>query len=241
MSAFESRLPATCRSRASSPWMTQRFRFRQGDIAAGVGGARVLNRVGGHRGQVDGQMLEGPAFVEPRQEQQLIDEQAHALRLLLDAAHGGREVLRPVLGAAAEELGVAADRGERRAQLVRGIGQEAPQPVPDAVRSAKAASIFSSMTLSDRPSRPTSVCSSAGSTRRDRSPAAMAAAVRLMSSSGRRPRRMMSQARLPRTTRIEIVMMASPARRRPSVCRVSVRGTATTRWLPSDRGSTSTR
>ena len=57
----------------------------------------------------------------------------------------------------------------------------------DAVRSANAASIWPIIALSASPSRPTSVCSSAGSTRRDRSPAAIAPAVSPICSSGRSP------------------------------------------------------
>ena len=47
---------------------------------------------------------------------------------LLDAAHGLREVVGPRARAAAEQLGVAADRRERRAQLVRRVGDEPAQP-----------------------------------------------------------------------------------------------------------------
>ena len=93
------------------------------------GGARVLHGVGGDRRQVDRQAVERPSLVDAGEQQQLVDQDAHALGLLLDAAHGRLEVGGAVFGAAMEELGVAADRGERRAQLVRGVGQEAAQPV----------------------------------------------------------------------------------------------------------------
>ena len=59
----------------------------------------------------------------------------------------------------------------------------------DDVRSRKAASIWLSMPLRAEPSRPTSLRSSARRIRRVRSPPAMAPAVSVMSSSGRRPRR----------------------------------------------------
>ena len=61
-----------------------------------------------------------------------------------------------------------------------------------ASRSWKASSISSSIVLSARPSWPTSVRSSAGLTRCDRSPAVMARAESAMCSSGRRPRRRIS-------------------------------------------------
>src|SRR5260370_447796 len=56
----------------------------------------------------------------------------------------------------------------------------------DAARASKAVSIWASMLLSDRPSRPTSVRGSRSGTRRVRSPAAMAPAVTSISVSGRR-------------------------------------------------------
>ena len=78
-------------------------------------------------------------------------------------------------------LGVAADRGQRRAQLVAGVGDELAHPLlgpaaaaSDCARAWNAASIWASMALSERPSRPTSVRGSLSGTRRDRSPAAMA-------------------------------------------------------------------
>ena len=44
-----------------------------------------------------------------------------------DSRHRAREVVGPAVGAAREQLGVCAHGGERRAQLVRGVGDEAPQ------------------------------------------------------------------------------------------------------------------
>ena len=62
-------------------------------------------------------------------------------------------------------------------------------------RSANACSICPSIAFSARPRRPTSVRWSAGLTRRDRSPAAIAPAVAPIRSSGRRPTRITSQAK----------------------------------------------
>ena len=96
--------------------------FRIGYVGVGDG-------VGGHLGQVDGRLVQRQALVEAREQQQLLDEQAHAPRLLLYAAHRQLQVLGPVLGAAAEELRIATDGGERRAQLVRSLSQKAAQRV----------------------------------------------------------------------------------------------------------------
>ena len=60
----------------------------------------------------------------PGQEQQILDEHAHPLALLLDPSHRQRGVGRVVRRPAAEQLRVAADRRERRAQLVRRVGEE---------------------------------------------------------------------------------------------------------------------
>ena len=60
----------------------------------------------------------------------------------------------------------------------------------EAAVALKAAWIWVSMVFSAIPSRPTSVLGSARSTRRERSPAAIAAAVASIAVSGRRPRRM---------------------------------------------------
>src|SRR6266508_2757903 len=59
----------------------------------------------------------------------LVDERAHPRGFRLDPPHRLGEVVGVGAGAAAEQLGVAADRGERRAQLVGGVGDEAPQPL----------------------------------------------------------------------------------------------------------------
>ena len=68
-------------------------------------------------------------LVQARERQQVLDEHAHARGLVLDPAHRLRDVLGLARGAHAEQLGVAADRDERRAQLVRRVGDEAAQPL----------------------------------------------------------------------------------------------------------------
>jgi hypothetical protein len=68
-------------------------------------------------------------LVEPRERQQVLDEHAHARRLVLDPAHRLLHLLRLAYGAHPEQLRVAADRGQRRAQLVRRVGDELAQAV----------------------------------------------------------------------------------------------------------------
>jgi hypothetical protein len=68
-------------------------------------------------------------LVEARQQEQVVDQDTHARRLVLDAPHRLLDVGGVARGAHAEELGVAADRGQRCAQLVRGVGDETPQTI----------------------------------------------------------------------------------------------------------------
>ena len=79
--------------------------------------------------------LEGAALVEAGQQQEVVDEAAHAHGFLLGAAHGLAEAGLVVEGAALVELGVAPDRGDRRAQLVGGVGDELAQPLLGRLRA----------------------------------------------------------------------------------------------------------
>ncbi|GMA86426.1 hypothetical protein GCM10025868_16760 [Angustibacter aerolatus] len=110
----------TCRSRGSSPSTST------GPRLAGAGhhaqrpprfeGARVLHRVGRQHREVDRVALLGALLVEAGEQQQVLDQPAHAGGLVLDAAHGPAHVVRLGDGALPVELGVPADGGERRPQ-----------------------------------------------------------------------------------------------------------------------------
>jgi len=104
---------------------------QQLDAAVGRDRARVVDGVGGHPEQVDGALLERALLVEAGQQQQVLDQQAHPDRLLLDATHqlGG------LVGSALPvELGEAPDGGQRGAQLVAGVRDEAAHPLLRAAR-----------------------------------------------------------------------------------------------------------
>ncbi len=88
---------------------------------------RGLHRLGDDLVEGDRLELERAALVEVGEQQEVVDEHAHPLGLAADPLHRALEVVGAVGGAAAEELGVGADRGERRAQLVRGVGDEPPE------------------------------------------------------------------------------------------------------------------
>ena len=106
-----------------------RLRRVELDLAAGVERAGRLDRVTCDLLDLDGLALERASLVEPGEQEQVVDEQSHPARLALDAGHRALEIVGPLARAAVEELRIGAHRGERRAQLVRGIGDEAPQPV----------------------------------------------------------------------------------------------------------------
>ena len=112
-----------------------------------------------------------------------------------------------------------------------------------ASRSAKAASICASIAFRDRPSRPTSVRSLSGSTRRERSPAAICPATSPIRRSGRRPSRPATRRRAPSAIRIAALTTSSISARWLSVASVSPSGTATTAQVAAgdvDRGERGT-
>ncbi len=93
------------------------------------GGDRgVVDRIGDELGQVDVFGVQVFAFAQPRQQQQLIDQQRHALCFGFDAGQrvfGRRRQLRGVL---AGQFGISLDRRQRGAQLVAGVGDESAHP-----------------------------------------------------------------------------------------------------------------
>ena len=126
---FARRLSRICRSRSRSPCTSTGDRRIELDLAARVEHARCLDGVARHVLELDGLALERPALVEPGEQEEVVDEEPHPSGLALDAVHRPLEIVRALAGAAVEELGVGAHGGERRAQLVRRIGDEAAQAV----------------------------------------------------------------------------------------------------------------
>ena len=105
-----------------------RGRRLAGHGAGRVDGPGILRGICSQRRQVDRFCVERPSLVQAGEQQQVVDEPGHAGRLAVDAAHGGVQVAGAIGEAVLEELGVASDGGEGSPQLVRGIGDEAPQP-----------------------------------------------------------------------------------------------------------------
>ena len=97
------------------------------DRALRFDGARSFDRVRHHGDEVERFTFERPSLIEASEQEEVVDEHAHPGGLGLDVRHRLGQVLRVGVGAATEELGVAADRRQRRPELVRRIGDEAPE------------------------------------------------------------------------------------------------------------------
>ena len=127
-SALPTRLATTWRRRASSPCTTiapsaSSVMSRSGATARA---SRAASSASATRST--GRAVGRPPLVESGQEEEVVDEAPHADGLLLGAAHGLVELVRILQRAGAVELGVAADRRDRRAQLVGRVGHELAQP-----------------------------------------------------------------------------------------------------------------
>ena len=101
--------------------------FQQPPVAGG-GGPGVAGRVDGQPGQIDRLAGQRPPGVQLGQQQQLVDQHAHPRRLRLHPAQCVPDVVGYRARVAQRQLGVAADGGQRGAQLVAGVGGEPAQP-----------------------------------------------------------------------------------------------------------------
>src|SRR3954463_15042154 len=141
VSALVTRLPTTWRSRASSQSTTGTSVSdsslwtaigRAGRKGGGVGldgdrpvrldGAGVVHGVAGDLREVHRGDRQRPLPVQAGEGEQVLHEQAHPLALRLAPVHQPADVVRLPGRALPVELGEPADRGERRAQFVAGVG-----------------------------------------------------------------------------------------------------------------------
>ncbi|EYT79915.1 hypothetical protein CF54_28525 [Streptomyces sp. Tu 6176] len=95
---------------------------------AGTGRPRVADGVHDQRQEVGRLEAQRPARVQPGEQQQILHQQRHPVGLGLDTAQRVPGVRADPLAAAPGEFGVAADRGERGAQLVAGVRDELADP-----------------------------------------------------------------------------------------------------------------
>ena len=129
--ALLTRLPMTCRRRTSSPVTMKADPLRTDSVISPVAveDAGVVDGVGGEREQVDGPPGQRALLVEPGQQQQVVDEDAHPRRLVLDPPDQPVELVRRDVAALPVVLGEAPDHAQRGAQLVAGVGDEAAHPL----------------------------------------------------------------------------------------------------------------
>jgi hypothetical protein len=99
------------------------------DTAVGGDGAGVVDGVGGQGEQVHRVALERSLLVEAGQQQQVLDQQAHPGRLVLDATHQAVQLAWLAGSPLPVQLGEAPDGGQRGSQLVAGVGDEAAHPL----------------------------------------------------------------------------------------------------------------
>ena len=94
----------------------------QGDLALGSDRLGVVHGITGQRKQIHAVTVQRPLRVEAGEQQQILHKQPHPARLAFDARHQHLDVTG---GSLAVQLGESADRRQRRAQLVAGVGDEA--------------------------------------------------------------------------------------------------------------------
>ena len=85
---------------------------------------RVRDGVGGQLTEIDHVARGLGQLVEPSQQHEVVDQLAHAGRLRLDAGHRSLQRGGITRRSEAKQLRVASDRGQGRAQLVRGVGEK---------------------------------------------------------------------------------------------------------------------
>ena len=100
----------------------------QRPLVVGARDMRVAGGVDDEAGQVDLFALQRSPGIETREQQHVLDEPGHPLRLGLHPAHRVRDVVGQVVLFALRQFGVATNRRERCAQFVAGVGDELPNP-----------------------------------------------------------------------------------------------------------------
>ena len=123
----KARLLTTWWRRFASPVTSAKPFGAQRNGASGLPVARFFDDFPGNVLEVDRFVGERPVLVESCKEQEVFDDEAHPLGLLGNPTHDLGKVIRPRIGAASEEFGVAADGCQRSAEFVGGIGEKAAQ------------------------------------------------------------------------------------------------------------------
>ena len=240
VSALVTRLPTTWRSRASSPSTTSgRRRAADVQLDGAVRRDRVGRRAprrGQHRAARPGPAADRPLLVQPGQQQQVLDEQAHPGRLVLDAAqHVGRvRSAAPCRYSSAKpRIVVSGVRSSCEASATnwRIRSSERTARASDACAGQERRLDLGQHRVQRGDSWPSSVRGSSSGTRRVRSPPAIAAAVRSISTSGRRLARTTPDADRGRAT----ISTAAPTSSSTRTSRSTALSTSVRFW-PSEHG-----
>ena len=184
---------ARARRRARWPARTSRCRRRSPASSTGRSGTRACaSRMvsAAISSRSTGRSAGSRSLVQAGQQQQVLDQHGHPAGLALDPAHRLVELRAGRRAAAPVQLGEAADRGQRGAQLVRGVRDELPQPLLG--RGTRGRPRPRSGTASGSAPCRAGRARCAGrcpATRPDRLPAEMSAATRSIAVSGRSPSR----------------------------------------------------
>ena len=100
----------------------------QRPLVVGARDVRVADGVDDEPGQIDLFAFQRPPGVQAREQQHVLDELGHPLGLGLDPAHRVGDVVGQVVAFALRQFGIAANRGQRCAQFVAGVGDELAHP-----------------------------------------------------------------------------------------------------------------
>ena len=203
---------------------------RQVDGSCRVDRSGIDDGVGGEAQQVDRLAAQRSVLVQSGEQEHVVDEQAHALRLGLDPSHDPCYVLR--FADSAERYMAACPRivvsGVRSSWLASATKRRSR---PQSLHGPRTPARSGRACCSAKPtSRPTSVPALPGGTRRVRSPAAMSSAVSSISLRGLSP--IVTTNHAPTATRIRVAAPASAAMFRilSKVSCASASDTATTTY-----------
>ena len=100
----------------------------QRPLMFGARNVGVADRIDDQARQIHRLALQRAPRVKPRQQQHVLDKVGHAARFRLHAAHRMSDIVGHIITFALRQFGVATDGGQRRAQLMAGVGDELADP-----------------------------------------------------------------------------------------------------------------
>ena len=100
----------------------------QRPLVIGARDVGIADGVDDQPGQVDRLALQRSSGVQARQQQHVLDQLRHPLRFGLDPAHRVGDVVGQVVAFPLRQFGISANRGQRCAQFVAGVGDELADP-----------------------------------------------------------------------------------------------------------------